>query len=60
MAEIDFESSILRKLSTISFLLGHPEEFANFTAKLALSLSIDQLDGEIPILALPDSIKGSS
>ncbi|KAI9867585.1 MAG: hypothetical protein M1813_008384 [Trichoglossum hirsutum] len=58
--EVDHESSILWKLSTIAFLMGHTEKFANFTAKLALTLSAAQLDGTTLVPSLPISIKGWS
>ncbi|KAI9681152.1 MAG: hypothetical protein M1817_002434 [Caeruleum heppii] len=55
----DYESSILWKLTTITFLLDHTEEFANFTAKLASTLSAAELDDATLATVLPGSLKGT-
>src|SRR5207244_3196039 len=59
-SEDEHESLTLWKLSTIAFLLSHAEEFANFTSKLALTLSAARLDGATLPPPLPVSLQGSS
>jgi hypothetical protein len=60
LTEVDHEPSVLWKLSTIAFLISHTEEFATFTAKLALTLSAAELDDATLHPSFPVSFKGSS
>ena len=60
LSESDHESSILWKSSTIAFLMGHMDEFSNFTAKLVLKSTAAELDHTAPNSALPETLKGKS
>ena len=60
LSEGDHDTSILWTSSTIAFLMGHMDEFSNFTAKLALKLTAAELDHTAPNSALPETFKGMS
>ena len=60
LSEGDYEASKLWTLSTIAFMMGHKDEFSNYTAKLVLGATAAELDLSAPSSALPETIKGMS
>lgn len=59
-SESGHESSVLWKLSSIAFMLGHVDEFSNLTAKLVSKLTAAELDDIVPDPALPEALRGMS
>ena len=60
MNEDDHESSVLWKLSNVAFLMDHIGEFSNLTAKLALKLSVAELEHTTLHPTLPETMKSMS
>ena len=61
LSDGDYESSTLWTLATIAFLMGHKDEFSDYTRKLLLGSTAAELDLSAPIPAFPaKTIKGMS